>query len=128
MRMIPCMAGCAGPTLRSMSRVSSGPECPSAFRQVRLRESRAPLVDWADQGLPFVDWIILAERMADELLAHQDAFQARWPRKRIPNMSQTSRSSQLAPPTRRSANRLPRQPRPQALRVAAGVLSGSEKK
>src|SRR5437867_10921398 len=78
-RMIPCMAGCAGPTLRSMSLVSSS-------RGVRLGASDRStggvafvtnLVDWPYQGLPLVDRKVFSERMADELGVHQDALQVR---------------------------------------------------
>src|SRR5436190_24358938 len=80
MRMIPCMAGCAGPTLRSISRVSSCSEQPREVwfgsgggmaRGMAVRRCRCY------QGLAPVDRVVFSERMANELLVHENPLQVR---------------------------------------------------
>src|SRR5207253_1034013 len=76
MRMIPCIAGCAGPTLSSMSRVSSASEAAAAAGTELSGMVRGMAV-WPDQWLPFVDRIVFSQRMTDELLVSQNALQVR---------------------------------------------------
>src|SRR5215469_183677 len=98
MRMMPCIAGCAGPMLMCRCSVPSPLPAPSprnSSRVVRSAMLRVPLasslLDRAvspvrsrqarphasdprpDQRLPAVDGIVLAERMALELLVEQEA-------------------------------------------------------
>src|SRR5512145_584372 len=86
MRMIPCIAGWAGPTPTcsvwplpvplpspSMnSRVVTPAPVGSAITR-HLRPSRLG----PDQGLAPVDGVVLAQRVPDELLVHQQAAQVR---------------------------------------------------
>src|SRR5215471_4729793 len=74
-RMIPCIAGCAGPTLRSMSRVSRSAVVSDVSCDSKGIASWAWLIDRADQRLALPDRIIFAQRMALKALVHEDAFQ-----------------------------------------------------
>src|SRR5437867_3045400 len=98
MRMIPCIAGCAGPMLRSISRVSSwwgGQSCPQpAFSRLDPLESGSAtsgplrlstislghiLVDRPNQGLALFDRIVLAQRVTLKPCVHEYALQVRMP-------------------------------------------------
>src|SRR5262245_18481384 len=76
MRMIPCIAGCAGPAFRSMSRVSSAPAAAAGVAAELSGVIRGIAV-WPDQWLPFVDGIVFSQCVTDELLVHQNALQVR---------------------------------------------------
>src|SRR5881628_3347887 len=95
-RMIPCMAGCCGPTPSCMgwvpppvpapspsmnSRVVVGPEGATSITRLPRASRRGfalPSSDLgADQRLTAIDRIVLPERVADELLVEQQALQVR---------------------------------------------------
>src|SRR3990172_8712526 len=63
MRMMPCIAGCAGPTLRSISRVSSF--------------GCSILVVRSYQWLALLDRVVFPQRMPFESVVHQDPLQVR---------------------------------------------------
>src|SRR2546426_4732896 len=96
MRMIPCMAGCCGPTPSCMGWVPLPVPAPSPSMNSRVvvgpdgatsitgspRTARCgfalPRSDLgADQGLTAVDRIVLPKRMADELLVEEQALEVR---------------------------------------------------
>src|SRR5271166_2020177 len=84
--MVPCEAGCDGPIWSSM--ISSvGSEASSFCDQRAGNDMRILLlggpqrlgdrIDLGNDRLPLLEWIILAQRMADETVIHQDAPQVR---------------------------------------------------
>src|SRR5262245_59813458 len=76
-RMMPCMAGCAGPipTCRFSVRLPVPLPSPSMNARVVVSAMGLSLLPGADQRLAAVDGIVLAQRVADELLVHQQAPQ-----------------------------------------------------
>src|SRR5262249_40296916 len=94
MRMIPCMAGCAGPTLRSMSRVSCAPgrDAVTGALASGLSGMVCDISIWRHQWLPISERIVLSERMAPEGLVHENGFQIRvagdWNPEHAPDFAQ----------------------------------------
>src|SRR5216117_3407277 len=75
-RMIPCMAGCAGPTPTCRFWLPLPVPLPSpSMNSRRVVSAIAPLGRRTDQRLAPVDRVVLPERMTDELLVHQQAPQ-----------------------------------------------------
>src|SRR5262245_40498990 len=79
MRMIPCMAGCAGPIPMCIFWEPPPVPPPSPSMNSRVVVPRAPSATALrlrpDQGLTSVDRIVLPQRMARELLVHEEAAQ-----------------------------------------------------
>src|SRR5262245_66691370 len=79
MRMMPCMAGCWGPIPRCMFWEPPPVPPPSTSMNSRVVVPRTlsatALRLRPDQGLTSVDRIVLAQRMADELLVQEQAAQ-----------------------------------------------------
>src|SRR6266571_6778377 len=69
MRMMPCIAGCAGPMPTWMFWLPAPVPAPSPSMNSR----RAVSGMRTDERLAAVDRIVLAQRVADELLVHQEA-------------------------------------------------------
>src|SRR6266508_6568793 len=84
-RTVPCMAGWDGPMLTVMSSLGSSCSSSRSSRFLRPRTSflssaMAPLLVRPlapDQRLAPLLGVVLAERMADELVVHVDAAQVR---------------------------------------------------
>src|SRR5262249_23687854 len=78
MRMIPCMAGCAGPmpTVRFCPVPVPLPS-PSMISRRVVAGATSISNPRADQRLTPSDRVVLAQRMADELFVHQKPAQVR---------------------------------------------------
>src|SRR5947207_7484784 len=77
-RMIPCIAGWAGPmpTWRFWLPLPVPLPSPS-MNSRRVVSAIVVLLRGADQGLPPVDRVVLAQRVADELLVEEQPRQVR---------------------------------------------------
>src|SRR5687768_17198021 len=78
MRMMPCMAGCCGPTPSCM--VWLPPPAPALAPSPSMNSRRVTLSAIAsglrsDERLPSVDRVVLAQRMAHELLVQEQPTQ-----------------------------------------------------
>src|SRR6267143_3073578 len=77
-RMIPCIAGWAGPTPTCRFWLPLPVPLPSpSMNSRRVVPAMAVLVRGTDQRLPPVDRLVLAQWVADELLVHEEPHQIR---------------------------------------------------
>ena len=96
----PCVPGCWGPTLRNMksvpSRLRAQPHSSGRKRSASCFGLPCSSASWKTAHLRRARGVLLAQRMALPGRRHQDAPQMRMAVEAMPNMSQTSRSYQLA--------------------------------
>src|SRR5712692_4497136 len=77
-RMMPCIAGCAGPMPTCRFWLPPPVPLPSpSMNSRRAVSAMALLVRGTDQGLPPLDRVVLAQRVTDELLVHEEAPRVR---------------------------------------------------
>src|SRR6058998_1921817 len=77
MRMIPCIAGCAGPTPTCRFWGPPPVPLPSPSMNSRRVVCAIALGRWSDERLTPVDRIVLPQGMAHELLVHEQPSQVR---------------------------------------------------
>src|SRR6266446_3885519 len=78
MRMMPCMAGCAGPMLTCRCSLPPPTAVPSPKNSSRVARSAISGLDRRpDERLSPSDGVVLAQRVADELLIEEEAPQVR---------------------------------------------------
>src|SRR6266568_6777269 len=79
MRMMPCMAGCAGPRLTKRFWLPPPAPGPSPRNRSRVVLSVIALDVGPDEGLAAFDGVVLPERVADERFVEQQAPQVGMP-------------------------------------------------
>src|ERR1051326_5862538 len=81
MRMMPCIAGCCGPSPSCIRSAPAPVPVPSPSMNSRVVVGRdcvvAMLVGGTDERLAPIDRVILPQRMAHELLVHEEPPQVR---------------------------------------------------